>query len=61
MNNVIKALQDKDDKKAYALFKEIRARSAASDEYYSCFDDFLELNGPIKWIMICYVKLLLLI
>lgn len=43
MNNVIKALQDKDDKKAYALFKEISARSAASDEYYSCFDDFLGL------------------
>lgn len=43
MNNVIEALQDKDDKKAYALFKEIGARSAASDEYYSYFDDFLGL------------------
>ena len=43
MNNIIKALQDKDDKKAYALFKEIGTRSAASDEYYSCFDDFLGL------------------
>ena len=43
MNNIIKALQDKDDKKAYALFKEIEARSVASDEYYSCFEDFLGL------------------
>jgi hypothetical protein len=34
MNNVVKAIQDKDDKKAYALFKEVRARSAASDEYF---------------------------
>lgn len=30
-----KRLQDKDDKKAHALFKEIIARSAISDEYYS--------------------------
>ena len=43
MNNIIKALQDKDDKKVYALFKEIEARSVASDEYYSCFEDFLGL------------------
>lgn len=43
MSNVIKALQDKDDKKAYALFKKIGAESASSDEYYSCFDDFLGL------------------
>lgn len=33
-------LQDKDDKKAYALAKEIGAKSAATDEYYSYFDDF---------------------
>ena len=43
MNNIIKALQDKDDKKVYALFKEIGARSAASDEYYSFFEDLLGL------------------
>ncbi len=37
MNNIIKTLQDKDDKKAYALFKEIGSRSAASGEYYIPF------------------------
>lgn len=41
MDSIIKALQDKDDQKAYALFKEIGARSAESEEYYSYFDDFL--------------------
>lgn len=38
--NLINRLQDKDDKKAYALAKEIGAKSAATDEYYSYFDDF---------------------
>ena len=40
---IIEALQDKDDRKAYALSKEISAKSAASDEYYSCFDGFAGL------------------
>lgn len=39
--NLIYRLQDKDDKKAYALSKKIVAKSAATDEYYSCFDDFV--------------------
>jgi Acetyltransferases len=39
--NLIWKLQDKDDKKAYELAKQIGAISAASDEYYSCFEDFL--------------------
>ena len=39
--NLIYRLQDKDDKKEYALSKEIVAKSAATDEYYSCFDDFV--------------------
>ena len=38
MNDIIKALQDKDDKKAYALSKEIETKSAKSDEYSSFFD-----------------------
>lgn len=41
--NLINKLQDKDDKKAYELFKEINAKSAISNDYYSCFDDFLDL------------------
>lgn len=40
MSDIIDALQDKDDKKAYALSKKIGAKSAASDEYYSYFDEF---------------------
>lgn len=43
MNDIIKKLQDKDDKKAYALSKEIGARSAESDEYYPYFDEFAGL------------------
>ena len=39
MRDIIALLQDKDDKKAYALTKEISAKSAASDEYYAYFDD----------------------
>lgn len=41
--NLINKLQDKDDKKAYELSKQIGAASAASDEYYSCFDDFMSM------------------
>ena len=43
MSDIIDALQDKDDKKAYALSREIGAKSAASDEYYSYFDEFAGL------------------
>ena len=43
MGKLIEELQDKDDKKAYALSKEIGAKSAATDEYYSYFDDFASL------------------
>ena len=39
--NIIEKLQDKDDKKAYELSKEICALSKTSDEYYPYFDDFL--------------------
>lgn len=41
--NLINRLQDKDDKKAYAFFKKINAESALIDEYFSFFDDFLDL------------------
>lgn len=43
MSDIIEALQDKDDKKAYALSLEIGAKSAVSDEYYSYFDEFTRL------------------
>ena len=43
MRDIIALLQDKDDKKAYALTKEISAKSAASAEYYAYFDDFIGL------------------
>lgn len=40
---LIRALQDKDDKKAYAFSKKISAESADSNEYYSYFEDFVGL------------------
>ena len=40
---MLEALQDRDDKKAYAFSKEIRENSAASDVYYSYFEDFASL------------------
>jgi len=43
MSDIIDLLQDRDDKKAYALAKEIAARSAESDEYYAYFDKFIGL------------------
>lgn len=43
MSDIMKILQDKDDKKAYALLKDIGAKSATSEEYYSYFDDFAGL------------------
>ena len=43
LRDLIKVLQDKDEKKAYALLKEIRVKSAASENYYSYLDDFAGL------------------
>ena len=43
MCSLIQELQDKDDRKAYALSKEICAKSAESDEYYTFFDGFASL------------------
>ncbi|MGN1399798.1 MAG: hypothetical protein ACI4WG_07370 [Erysipelotrichaceae bacterium] len=43
MNNLIDRLQDKDDKKAYHLAKQIIIASAAGDEYYPYFADFLSM------------------
>ncbi|HHV30368.1 hypothetical protein [Acetivibrio mesophilus] len=43
MSDIIALLQDRDDKKAFALTKEICAKSAASDEYYVYFDEFIGL------------------
>ena len=43
MDNIIMELQCKDNKKAYALFREICVKSTSSDEFYSCFDDFIGL------------------
>ena len=51
MGKLIEELQDKDDKKAYALSKEIGAKFAATDEYYSYFDDFASLlNGKSSYV-----------
>ena len=43
MNDIIKELTDKDDKKAYARTKEIAAESELSSKYYSCMDLFASL------------------
>ena len=40
---MLEALQDRDDKKAYAFSKEIRETSSVSDAYYSYFEDFASL------------------
>lgn len=40
---MLDALQDKNNKKAYAFSKEIGAKSAESDEYYLYFQDFVSL------------------
>lgn len=42
-SEMLNALQDKNNKKAYDFFKEIEAKSAASDEYYVYFEDFVSL------------------
>ena len=43
MNNleIMKALKDKDDKKAYEFAKEISVKSAKTNEYYELFDEFI--------------------
>ena len=41
--DIIQALQDKDDKRAYELSKELIALSASAPELYGLFDDFLKL------------------
>lgn len=41
--DIIQALQDRDDKHAYALSKELIAVSASSPELYGLFDSFLKL------------------
>ena len=41
--DIIQALQDRDDKRAYELSKELIALSASSPELYVLFDDFLKL------------------
>ena len=43
MSKITEALQDKDNNKAYALSRDIAAKSAATNEYYSMFDDFAGL------------------
>lgn len=43
MNQILDALQDKDNNKACAFAKELEVKSAASNMYYSYFDDFVSL------------------
>lgn len=43
MVDLIKELQNKDDKAAYRLFQEMSAMSAESDLYYAYFEDFVGL------------------
>ena len=42
-HEIIQALQDKDDKRAHELSKELITLSASSAELYGLFDDFLKL------------------
>lgn len=41
--DIIFELTNIDDKKAYALFKDMMIKSAISNEYYSYFDDFVKM------------------
>lgn len=53
MRDKMKILQDKDNKKAYALLKDIGAKSTTSEEYYSYFDDFAGLmNAKSSYVRI---------
>lgn len=40
---IIEALKDKNNKKAYEIAKEIAAKSAGTSEYYILFDAFIEM------------------
>lgn len=42
---IIEALKDKDDKKAYEFAKELSAKSAQTNEYYELFDEFVGMLG----------------
>ena len=48
MDNIIKELTNKDDKKAYALTKEIAAASELSPKYYSSLELFASLLSDKK-------------
>ena len=41
--DIIEALQEKDNASAYRLFLELELKSAESDVFYCCFEDFLDL------------------
>ena len=41
--DIIETLQEKDNASAYKFFLELELRSAESDAFYSCFEDFLGL------------------
>lgn len=43
MDEILKILTDKDDKKAYKLTKEIAAKSELSSKYYSCLELFASM------------------
>lgn len=43
MSDIFTLLKDADDKKAYAIFKEIKAESEVSDTHYKDFEGFLNL------------------
>lgn len=42
-HEIIEALKDKDDKKAYEIAKTICAESADTDQYYKLFGNFIEM------------------
>lgn len=46
--NIILELQNKDNSRAYAVFKEVLERSKETDEYYSYFDDFVGLLSDMS-------------
>ena len=48
MDNIIKELTDKDDKKAFALTKEIAAASESSAKYYPYLETFASLLNDKK-------------
>lgn len=42
---IIDALKDKNDKRAYEFAKELSAKSAETKEYYELFDEFIGMLG----------------